>query len=235
MLLLVLDTETTGLQHADPPSELIEVAACIYSVNEREILATIQFIVPNESGTNAAQHINNIPPSILNIEPFNLSVLALKEMFSRCDFVVAHNSEFDKHFVERKWPELAGTKEWICSQNDLKFPKTRKSKVLTHIAVDHGVMPANMHRALGDVQTLTSLLFQAPDLEEQIHRAQDLKKNGKLYTVSLTKTSEPLFNERKDLLKELGFKWNGGTKMWSKMMTEKHYDGLKEKYGEVFG
>lgn len=168
MRLLVMDVETTGLLDIKHPApDLIEVAAALYCTVSRTVLASVQFILPN-NGENAAHHINGIYPLALKQPKIEGMEEAFLSMFKQSHYVITHNTQFDQYFVYRRYPELVNTKQWICSCLELKFPKTKRSRVLSHIAIDHGIAPTQMHRAAGDVETLVELLKKCPDLEEQI-------------------------------------------------------------------
>jgi DNA polymerase III alpha subunit (gram-positive type) len=221
MRLLVLDTETTGLIDSTPPPDLIEVAAALYCTETKTVLSTLQFIIPN-GGINPGKDINGISEDALK-EPM---ILGMKDIFSmlfmQADFIIAHNIKFDSHFVLREWEELKDKKEWICTYADIKFPKTKRSQVLSHIAVDHGILVTDAHRAVGDVQTLTKLLEKVPDLEEQITRVVNLRKNGKYY---ITDESHGRIDNK--LSKEAGFKWNFDLKGWGKWLLPDEVNKLE--------
>ena len=58
--LLILDTETTGL---DPEvDQVLEVGAILFSVPQRAVLAQLSFLIPVES--NAAEPLNGIAPAL---------------------------------------------------------------------------------------------------------------------------------------------------------------------------
>ena len=164
MRLLVLDTETTGLSFSH--SKIIEVAAALHCTTSHTILASLQFLVPH-AGVNEAEHINGITHLMLTQEPVPGSYDMLRALWSSSDCVVAHNARFDRHFLTRHFPSLP-EKPWVCTVSDISFPKTRKSRVLSHIAADHDIPVFKKHRALDDVLLLSQLLALVPDLDNQI-------------------------------------------------------------------
>ena len=209
MKLLVLDTETTGLPNANPEPELIEVAAALYCTESKIVLSTVQFLLPIK-GQNNAEHINHIPEKALKeLDEEITGVLTdtFLTLYNKCDFVVAHNVKFDKYFIEKQWAVVPTfiKKKWICTYEELVFPLTKKSLVLTHIAVDHCIMPTDMHRALGDVTTLINLLGQITDIDKKIHDVVNIRENGFYYVTNNTNAA-----------RAANFRFNFDRKQWGK-------------------
>lgn len=207
MKLLVVDTETTGLDY--DLSSTIEVAGCLYDSVLKSEVATVQFLLP--ALENPAEHINGI--SIALLESTTPDILLhgrnlFDVMYSQCDYIVAHNAPFDKNFL-LKVGLTDESKPWICSHRDLIFPKQRNSGVLVHISVDHDLPPSNVHRALGDVQTLCNLLKVVPNLDEQILTSKS--------RVSCTPVSKSF--SLNDQLRQLNFKFDKNSKSWIKRMS----------------
>ncbi len=205
MRLLVVDTETTGLIGETPESELIEVAAATYCTETRTVLSTIQYLIPCLRG-NKAEHINHISNEALKQKPIKNLPHAFFSMYHDCTYVVAHNAKFDKYFIKNEYKHLP-EKQWICTYEDIQFPDTKRSLVLSHIAVDHGIMPFDMHRALGDVNTLVNLLMKVPNLEEQINRVVEVKTRGGYFVTTDAQNA-----------RDAGFRWNFDTKKWGKWL-----------------
>jgi len=208
MKLFVIDTETTGLELDF--CDTIEVAGCLYDTELKSEIATVQFLI-NCVESNPAQFINGISKELLQKANFNMTFYSMhlfNSLYNECDYIVAHNAAFDRKFL-LKSKLIDDSKPWICSQQDLSFPKQKKSGVLIHISIDHNLAPSNVHRALGDVQTLCNLLKVVPDLEDQIR-----KSGSRLVFMPVSKSFS--MNPQ---LKEHNFKFNGETKLWSRKMT----------------
>jgi DNA polymerase-3 subunit epsilon len=215
--ILIVDTETTGLINTDPAPKLIEVAACLFHVGTMSELSMVQFLIHAES--NPASGINGISEESLRaVNPQNPSIArvadanfgSVQAMWDASDYVLSHNSSFDRYFMDPVFG-IKNPKEWKCSVKDIEFPKTKKSKSLSYLAVDHGIFPFGAHRALNDVLVLVALLKTVPNLAEQLCRVKE----------------ELLRFEARDLpfhlnpeAKSLGFKWDGKNKVWFKNMSE---------------
>ena len=79
------------------------------------------------------------------------------------------------------------------------------------------------HRALTDVHILVQLLMQVPDLEQQITEAPTIKEYA-----------SDLPFAKKELLKSASFNWNPDIKKWTKKLTQRKYDELKDSLN-LFG
>jgi len=213
MKLLVFDTETTGLD-ADGEDKVIEFGGVLYDIDSRTNLASLQFLIHSE--TNNALDINGISLEALSAVKGHegIYIELLRKMIESCDYMVAHNLQFDKKFMCK----LLGTldKPGFCTIKDIVFPRTGNSKVLAHIAADHNIPIIDAHRALTDVHLVCDLLACIPpdELKEQITASQVQK-----YTYrALTTFSQ------KDLAKAEGFSWNGS--FWEKRLTEKQAESI---------
>lgn len=91
---------------------------------------------------------------------------ALSALVSSADYCVAHNAAFDRGVYEACAKRLGLAvampgNGWICTVQDVPWPKKYKCKKLSHLAYDHGIMvdPATLHRAINDVELLVKLLL----------------------------------------------------------------------------
>jgi DNA polymerase III epsilon subunit-like protein len=178
MLLLVIDTETTGVERA--ADHLIEWAAALYSVEERAILWAHSAIVPStDTNPPDAALVNHITDAML-VVPWTEreSLLPLVGVAGETGVpltaIAAHNAEFDRAFVERAmFPFHRHGKPipWIDTRSDITYPRARGSQHLSHICADHGIPAVQAHRALSDVLMLCELLGKVDDLEAQIAQA----------------------------------------------------------------
>lgn len=201
MKLLVLDTETTGVDPAH--DRVIEIAAAIYDTTHKTVLWQLASLVPEGAVTNPAEHINGISVDALKAargfyDPFE----EIDHYAALCDVIIAHNAAFDRRMTEGA---LHTTKPWICSQRHLTFPKGKGGK-LTHLAADHGILVTGAHRAMADVMMIVELLRRLDDIEEQVRRAQ--LPHG-LFAAKVA-------FEQKDLAKAEGFTWNTKAKRWER-------------------
>ena len=210
--LLIIDTETTGLERSKG-CKAIELAAALYSVEHREVLQTVGILLP--TGTNEAEHINRISPAITQVEqPWQMGLMFFAEMASAADYAIAHNADFDrKWFGHGLMPPLH--LPWLCSM-ELKWgPMPGRS--LRDIALAHGMtITPDHHRAMPDVLLLAGVLSRRDDLEALI---EDATKPRKVFRANVPFA-------RKDEAKMAGFKWEASSKRWLKPLTEEERLGL---------
>jgi DNA polymerase III subunit epsilon len=224
MLICVLDTETTGIDpHKD---EVIEVGVALVDTATRSILKVFSSLVlPEElppnwdkdtSLINPARHINNIDPEALIADPcIQPDLSAFYEIIAESDVIVAHNAAFDRPLVDRMLiskGKKSTSKSWICSNKYLSFPKQAKSRKLIHLAADHNISSLGAHRALADVFILSQLILLTDDIDKQIKSAM-LPRFP--HIVDKVRSFE-----LKDVAKEMGFRWNGDEKVWSRELTD---------------
>lgn len=212
MKLLVVDTETTGLDPAKG-CECIEVAAALYSVPHRSTLQSVGFLLPIDN--NPAIHINRIDPAITQLDqPWRTALALFSEMAAVADAVMAHNAAFDRKWFGRgRLPHLH--LPWICSM-ELDWGKI-PGRSLTAVALANGIaVTPDAHRALSDVTTLTSILSKRSDLEALIQNA--LKPRDQYKAL--------IPYNRKEEAKELGFRWDNDKRSWIKSLSREEIADL---------
>jgi DNA polymerase-3 subunit epsilon len=209
-LALVLDTETTGLDVE--VHEVIEVGAALLDVTTRTVARTFSTLLYAEE--NPAESVNGIPRAALDL-PLSRrrSIEPLLEMFEASSWIVAHNAGFDRGMMEKLFRVLTiepPHRAWVCSATQLRFPNAGSSRRLSHLAVDHGIVIADAHRALSDVLTLCSLLQRLDDLEAQL---DDALIPRRLFVADVS-------YDHRQLAKERGFAFCGKSRQWRKRLTE---------------
>ncbi len=177
MNLLFLDFET---QSDDPANtNITEIGATPVILGQPKGLSYSQLIYePNyPSQTQEIVELTGITDEILEKEGIFISrgLLHLYELISAADYVLAHNLMFDKTVysstcLRHSLPIAQPKKGWICTVNDIKYPKKYKCKRLSHLAFDHGVIVdrSKLHRASGDTELLAELILTKYDFMEII-------------------------------------------------------------------
>jgi DNA polymerase III alpha subunit (gram-positive type) len=205
MKLLIIDTETTGLSEEDAP---IEVAGIFYLVGQgiiSQVSTIVSSVIPN-----FAVQINKIQQELIDIGTNNQIITVLNDMANECDYVLAHNAQFDKQACA-KIPGLNIHQKWVDSQY-INFPNSQycKTNGLHNLAIAHNVPVIDTHRALDDCRLLSKLLDTVANLEQEILLAAEPRV--------LVKSLEPY---PATLTKQAGFRWNANTKTWAKHIKEK--------------
>ena len=214
--LLILDTETTGL---DPATDAcLEVGAVLFRVPERAVLAQVSFLLPVER--NPAEPINGIAAAITRLpQPWEPALACFKALVDAADAVLAHNAAFDRQwFGAGPLPSIG--KPWICSMDDIRWPTDRQlrpSASVRDLALAYGVPVWAAHRALTDCTYLVHVLQRCEALEELLEAALEPRQ---LYRAQLS------YAER-HRAKEAGFRWNDPVAgAWTRRLSERESRAL---------
>ena len=221
--ILILDTETTGLDHEC--DDCIEVGSILFNVKNRAVLAHQSFLLPVEK--NNAEKINNIPAEITRLsQPLLEAIKYFESLVQASDVIVAHNSEFDrKWFGLKKLPKIE--KSWICSMDDITWPGDRQLRTrpsVRDLALAYGVPVWNAHRALTDCIYLAEVFKRCDGLEKLLNRALEPK----------VLIRADISYEKRYLAKNAGFRWNDEIKgAWSRKMSRRDMAELDFPVHEV--
>lgn len=217
MRLLFFDTETTG----DKPDEscIVEFAACFYdTVTKRSYGARSCLIKTLRTYEDELpfSELHGVTKNVLlahGEEPV-LVASAMKDLFSACDFAVAHNGlEFDRPMIEG-WSKRAGVPvtipRIIDSRTDLPPEMyTTRCRAQAHMLAERGIANPFPHQAMADVMALIRLC-SFTDME----KAAEISLSPRVKIIARTDFSQ------KDLPKAAGFSWDPVRKVWSKMTRE---------------
>lgn len=190
-----LDFETTGV---DPKTAVpLELAAIMLQCSEVEQWkpgATYhKFFLPHDL-TEVPAHITELTGiTLLQLQKFGKSpdnVLSDFLEFSRgANYFMAHNKTYDLNvfneallrYLPRAHEWFSGhpildSSKWICSLNDVPYPARFRCKILSHIALDHGVYPREgekAHSAMTDVYLVGRTLAAGGYTLERILQYRD--------------------------------------------------------------
>lgn len=215
MKLLIIDTETTGLDVER--HRTIEVAAILYSVPHRTTLFQLSTLL--NANDNAAEHINRIPPAVLPEicqQTQQHFIDLLQHLAHSANYAIAHNAAFDKQWFDGHHLPILSTSagkplEWLCTLEDFSFPyQTRPRENLVSLALNHGIGVSSAHRALTDCSLIAALFDRMENLEAMIEAAKIPKF---LFKAQVSYRD-------KDLAKAAYFQWNPDRKEWTRRMVE---------------
>ena len=137
------------------------------------------------------------------------------EILSSADLIVAHNAAFDRPFVDKRLPPVAG-KAWACSMVEPDWLELGfDGRALAHLVSQCGWFYEG-HRAENDILALIYLL------------AHDLPDGRTVMTDLITRSERPSYRvnavdapfDAKDRLKARGYRWNAILRFWSKEIPE---------------
>lgn len=218
-MILILDTETTGL---DPKKDhLIEVGAARFDECLGQLVECRSWMVHpfRLEFANTAIDVNGIlEQTIKRGAPGSHVAEELNEWSGQHRCVVAHNASFDqKWFTQFPNP-------WVCSEYDIEWPKDIGSGSLEKLALAHGIGVMPGHRAIYDVLTLVRVFERVAemgrDLEAMITKAMLPK--------SLFQSKHPFASN--DTASKAGFRWDGDRKAWCRKMTDDAAKLLQSTY-----
>tara|TARA_B100000700_G_C14915477_1_gene794436 strand:+ start:117 stop:968 length:852 start_codon:yes stop_codon:yes gene_type:complete len=209
--LLILDTETTGL---DPKKDFcMELGSILFHVKSREVLAQQSFLIPVQN--NNAEGINRIPAAITRLnQEWKKGLDYFQCLLEKADAVVAHNVDFDrKWFGSSPLPPIS--KPWICTMEDIAWPPERQLSSrpsVRDLALAYGVPVWNAHRALTDCIYLAEVLRRCNDLEDLLLKGLEPRRLMKA----------EVSYEQRHLAKKAGFRWNNPVQgAWTRRLSQR--------------
>ncbi len=209
--LLILDTETTGL---DPEHHsCIELGAVLFDVPHRAVLNQVSFLIPCQN--NPAEAVNGIPAAVSRLpQPWRSGLACFEAMLEAADVVLAHNAAFDRQWFGRgELPEIR--KPWLCSMDDLRWPAERNLRAtpsVRDLALAYGVPVWAAHRALTDCIYLAQVFERCAELEGLLQAGLEPRQ---LYRARLS-------YEERHKAREAGFRWNEPVSgAWSRRLSER--------------
>ena len=214
--LLILDTETTGLDPQE--NDCLEVGVILFHVDSRSVLAQHSFLIPVEN--NQAEFINHIPAEITQLkQPWKEALEYFELLLNSSDAIVAHNAAFDRQWFGKP-PLPAVSKQWICSMEDISWPSKRQLSnrpSVRDLALAYGVPVWNAHRALTDCIYLSEVLQRCEDLEQLLLRSLEPRH---LMRAQIS-------YEDRHLAKNAGFRWNDPVKgAWTRRLSDRDIKAL---------
>ena len=209
---LVLDTETTGLDHAS--DKIIELAMLRVDVDSATGLPVGEVTVydgledPGMPISSEVQAITGISNEMVVGQKLDEARIAA--LLADADLVIAHNAGFDRPFCEARIPAFAHL-PWGCSFVDIDWKKEGSgSAKLEYLALEKGWF-YEAHRAEVDCHALLAVLAAPLPMSARSGLAHIIEAS-RTPTFRLLATGAPF--ESKDLLKARAYRWNAEQKVW---------------------
>jgi DNA polymerase-3 subunit epsilon len=209
---LVLDTETTGLNHgADKIIELALLRVDVDVATGLPVGAVTVYDGLEDPGVP-------ISPEIVAITGITSAMVAghrldearIASLLEGIDLVIAHNAAFDRPFCEARIPAFAQL-PWGCSFADIDWKKEGQSSAkLEYLAFDKGWF-YEAHRAEVDCHALLAVLGQ-PLPNSKVTGLAKIWAASQGTSYRLQATNAPF--EAKDLLKARAYRWHAEQRVW---------------------
>lgn len=215
MLVLGIDTETTGVEDTD---KVVEVGAIKYSVAADGSWVEMErynaLVYDGETTMPAeATKVNGITTEMLQKDgqpPGNVWG-HLSTLMKDCSYIIAHNAPFDKRMLSleasrRKMKDVTTSIPWLCSMADVEHPDFVSCRKLSHMAVDYGVAvdPSTLHRATADVELMGRILHAR---RWSVEKIIEYKTTPNLYVRMVVPKPWSDKGAGKDFAKSQGFSW----------------------------
>jgi DNA polymerase III subunit epsilon len=213
----IVDTETTGVNHS--VDKIIELGMVIveYCPMTGQVYRVLETFNELESPGMP------IPPESTKIHGITDEMVANKKiddkavgaLMSDVSLVIAHNSFFDRGFMEARFP-LFKEKAWACTYAQIPWRSEGiGSASLEFLAYRFGFHFSG-HRASVDCHALLEVLqSDLPVSGVKVMKA--LLESARIPEIKVWALNAPFDN--KDKLKERGYRWNGERKLWSGLVS----------------
>lgn len=205
--LVIIDTETTGRDHA--VDKIIEIGflVCRYSPVTGEIfdvVATYNALEdPGMSISPEASAVNGITDEM--VKGLKIDDDKVYELVHDASLVIAHNSMFDRPFLEERLP-IFKKLPWGCSRMQVAWEAEHLPAKLQYLANEFGFF-YDAHRAEVDCRALLEVIRSPLPVTEGTAFQQILKARDQ-ETFRVWAVNSPFSS--KDALKARGYRWSGG-------------------------
>lgn len=209
---LVIDTETTGLDYAT--HELIEIGALLVEVDADSgavgrVLGQFEGLEqPQTPISPENEAVHGISNEMVKGKRFDEQ--AFRALSAQAKLFVAHNAAFDRPFLLRRFAWLDESL-WVCSVKEIAWAQEDYSgKKLGTLLADCGYFH-EAHRAVQDCNALLHVLAQ-PLKGSQRMPFQVLFESAHESIYQIAALKAPF--DKKDFLKARGFRWNAQDRVW---------------------
>ncbi|WP_232494873.1 3'-5' exonuclease [Novosphingobium kaempferiae] len=228
---VAIDVETTGLDRE--VDRIIELAVQRFRFDGRG--RVIQVGLPRVWREDPGIPLDPKITKLTGLTDSDLAGQAIDEaaavdILSSADIIVAHNAAFDRPFVDRRLPAVAG-QPWACSMAELDWLELGfDGRALAHLVSQCGWFYEG-HRAENDILALIYLLSHAaPDGETILSH---LVTCSQKMTYQVNAIDAPF--DAKDRLKSRGYRWNAEMRFWWRAVSEEESEPERTwLMGEVY-
>lgn len=233
---VILDTETTGLNHRS--HEIIEIGVIAFTFDDAGEIGDVTGVYGGLQQPTAP-----IPAEITRLTGITDDMVAgqtidmtrLKALVDSADLVIAHNASFDRPFCEAFFPIFCN-KAWACSVSEVDWSaRGFEGSKLGYLIGQSGYFHAG-HRAVDDCFALLEVLAQTRPSSTATPFAE-LHQASQRSRVRIYAENSPF--DMKDQLKARGYRWSDGSdgrpkSWWVELPEEKHDEELHFLRTEIY-
>ena len=204
---MLLDVETTGLSHEI--DKIIEIALVPFEFSKDGRIFNVHDAYscledPQIPLSQKIISLTGLTDEMLAGKSFDIGVI--KKFVESSDLIIAHNASFDRKFIEKRFPFFK-TKPWACSFSQVPWESEGiASKKLEYLAYKFGFFFEG-HRAEIDCYASLHLLSKTlPTSGDLVLNA--FLRNARIKSFRVWAMGSSF--DKKDLLKNRGYKWWSG-------------------------
>lgn len=205
---IILDTETTGLNHRK--DEIIEIGLIAFTFNRAGEIGDVTGVyggLRQPAGPIPAEitRLTGITDEMVAGEQIDMQAVAA--LIAPADLVIAHNAGFDRPFCEAFSPIFSG-KAWACSNTEIGWSARGYEGTKLGYLIGQAGFFHDGHRAVDDCFALLEVLDRRKEGDQTTPFAE-------LYEAS-QRTRVRIFAEHspfdmKEHLKARGYRWSDGS------------------------
>ncbi|TKV70312.1 3'-5' exonuclease [Rhizobium sp. AU243] len=233
---VILDTETTGLDHRT--NEIIEIGVITFTFDDNGTIGDVTGIYGGLRQPDIA-----IPEEITRLTGITDEMVAgqaidmdrLTSLIVHADLIIAHNAGFDRPFCEAFSP-IFRDKAWACSVSEIDWrARGFEGNKLGYLIGQSGYFHDG-HRAVDDCFALLEVLEQTRPGQSSTPFAE-LHDASRRSRVRLYAENSPF--DMKDHLKKRGYRWSDGSdgrpkSWWVELPEEKLEEELHFLRTEIY-
>lgn len=225
-LAVLIDTETTGLNHAK--DEVIEIGAVAFTYDDEGAIGHVVGVYsglrqPSEPIPTEITRLTGITDEM--VAGFEIDLPALDALVEPADMIIAHNAAFDRPFCESLSPTFAA-KAWACSVKEIPWADLGfEGNKLGYLVGQSGLFHEG-HRATDDCHALLEVLAR-PTGEGGARPFVALLRSSQQSRVRIYAENAPF--DMKDHLKGRGYRWSDGSDGWPRAWWIEIDEELREE------
>lgn len=233
---VILDTETTGLNHRK--DEIIEIGAIAFTFDQRGMIGDVTGVYgglqqPSISIPARITRLTGITDEMVAGQIIDLK--ALRSLIDPADVIIAHNAGFDRPFCET-FSAVFANKAWACSNSEVDWEcRGYEGTKLGYLLGQAGYFHEG-HRAVDDCFALLEVLAREENACATTGFAE-LYQASQRTRVRVLAENSPF--DMKDALKARGYRWSDGSDgrpkcWWTEVGEEALEDELRYLRTEIY-